>query len=92
MDSVGLMIYQTDGLLYFCRYDPLFSVFKNTTLISSIYNMADDNESGYDFKLVKESEINLECPICLMLVRQAMELPCSHLLCRVCTDKLRKFS
>ena len=41
--------------------------------------------SGFPFKMVNE-EKEYECPICLMIIRYATELNCSHLMCRECLD------
>ena len=39
---------------------------------------------GYDFEVAGESIPEHECPICLMLIRDTVELPCSHLMCKDC--------
>ena len=42
-------------------------------------------KGGYDFELAGDEEIKeLYCSICLMLMRDAVELGCGHSLCATC--------
>ena len=45
--------------------------------------------SGFAFKMVNE-EKEYECPICLVIIKNATELNCSHLMCRDCLDYYEK--
>ena len=45
--------------------------------------------SRFPFKMVNE-EKEYECPICLMIIRYATELDCSHLMCRECLEHYEK--
>ena len=54
--------------------------------------------AGYDFDVVGQDAPELKCPICLLLLRDVQELPCSHTVCTVClvkwenqTPRLAKF-
>ena len=42
--------------------------------------------AGFPFKLAGDEIKEYECPICLMLIRDATELPCHHLMCKDCLD------
>ena len=39
--------------------------------------------SGFPFELVNKVK-EYECPICLSLIKDATELPCTHLMCKAC--------
>ena len=39
--------------------------------------------SGFPFELVNKVK-EYECPICLSLIKDATELPCTHLMCEAC--------
>ena len=41
---------------------------------------------GYDVVLVNEEIKELSCSICLMLMRDPVELGCGHSLCSTCLD------
>lgn len=43
--------------------------------------------TGYDYELVDKLIKELECPICFLLMRDAVELPCGHSLCSECLDQ-----
>ena len=45
--------------------------------------------SGFPFKMVNE-EKEYECPICLMLIYDATELDCTHLMCNGCLEYYEK--
>lgn len=45
---------------------------------------------GYDFEVVDNSIKECECPICLLLIRDASTLPCTHTLCKTCLDEWNK--
>lgn len=42
---------------------------------------------GYDFVLVGNAIKEFECPICLFLIKEAVQLPCTHAFCSSCVDK-----
>ena len=45
---------------------------------------------GFPFEMVDDQQLlhkQFECPICLMIVREAIELPCHHLMCSSCLQK-----
>jgi len=46
--------------------------------------MAEKQPSGFQFELVGEMIKEWECPICLMIIKDVVELPCSHIYCEVC--------
>ena len=52
--------------------------------------MSDDE--GYDYEVVGEKFNDLFCTICLKLMRNAIQLPCGHGLCKTCLDGLQKSS
>ena len=39
---------------------------------------------GYEFEVVGEKIAEHECPICLMLMKDTVQLPCTHLMCKAC--------
>ena len=41
-------------------------------------------ESGYNFEVCGHKMPDLECSICLNLLKEAKELPCTHNTCAVC--------
>ena len=45
----------------------------------------DSIPSGFQFKMVTEFK-EYECPICLHLINEATELPCTHLMCKECLE------
>ena len=45
----------------------------------------DSVPSGFQFKTVIEFK-EYECPICLSLIENAIELPCTHLVCKACVE------
>ena len=45
----------------------------------------DSIPSGFQFKTVKLSK-EYECPICLSLIENAIELPCIDLVCKACVE------
>ena len=45
---------------------------------------------GFDFEVVGQYAKEFECPICLLLLRDAMDLNCSHTLCESCLEKWGK--
>ena len=45
----------------------------------------DSVPSGFQFKTIAEFK-EYECPICLMLIKNAIELPCTHLVCKACVE------
>ena len=45
--------------------------------------------SGFQFKTVMEFK-EYECPICLALIENAIELPCTHLVCKACAEFYEK--
>ena len=45
----------------------------------------DSIPSGFSFKMVNEVK-EYECPICLSLIENAIELPCTHLVCKACVE------
>ena len=42
---------------------------------------------GYDFEIAGDTIKEYECPICLLLIRDASMLPCTHTLCQTCLQK-----
>ena len=47
--------------------------------------MAEKQPSGFQFELAGGEMIKeWECPICLMIIKDVVELPCSHIYCSVC--------
>ena len=42
---------------------------------------------GYDFEVVGPFEKEYECPICMLLIRDTIELPCGHTMCKSCLEK-----
>ena len=45
--------------------------------------------SGFQFEMVNE-ENEYECPICLVIIKNATELDCTHLMCMECLDYYEK--
>ena len=41
---------------------------------------------GYPLKMTDEQQLqkDFQCPICLLIIRDATELPCNHLMCKSC--------
>ena len=44
-------------------------------------------EEGYNFEVCGYEFPDMKCPICLLLMRDAMEMPCSHNACRMCLQR-----
>ena len=44
-------------------------------------------EDGYNFELCGHKIPDLECPICMNLIKEARDLPCSHTTCAICLHK-----
>ena len=49
--------------------------------------MAYLDSGGYDFEIDGPLVKEYECPICLLLLRDCVELPCSHSLCKSCLQR-----
>jgi len=47
-------------------------------------------QSGFQFEIAGPGLKELECPICLGIVRNATELPCEHLMCKACLENYEK--
>ena len=47
-------------------------------------------DGGYSFELCGQDIPDITCPICLLIMCQAMELPCSHSACKKCLEKWEK--
>ena len=47
---------------------------------------------GYEVKLVEEIQEDLYCIVCMNLLRDAVQMQCGHVLCRVCLEKLKEHS
>ncbi|XP_057298853.1 TNF receptor-associated factor 3-like [Hydractinia symbiolongicarpus] len=47
---------------------------------------------GYEYEVVGEALQDLFCPICLNLLKNAMELECGHALCQTCLQNLEASS
>ncbi|XP_066920203.1 TNF receptor-associated factor 6-like [Clytia hemisphaerica] len=47
-------------------------------------------QSGFQFEIAGPGLKELECPICLGIVRNAIELPCEHLMCKACLEHYEK--
>ncbi|XP_062519936.1 TNF receptor-associated factor 6-like isoform X1 [Corticium candelabrum] len=45
---------------------------------------------GYEVEFVKPLKKDLECPICLLALREPLQTPCGHLMCKSCVDKITK--
>lgn len=41
---------------------------------------------GYDFEVIGDIGKDFECPICLLLIKEAVELPCAHVFCKLCLE------
>ena len=57
-------------------------------LAESAAGITQEETMGHDFQLEENVPGNIECAICLFILRDAMETPCSHVLCKLCVDKL----
>ena len=45
-------------------------------------------EEGYDYEVVSESFVDLNCVICLKLMRDAIQMECTHVMCNGYFEKL----
>ena len=45
---------------------------------------------GYDFVSVDELAKEYQCPICHLIIKDSIELPCSHALCETCIEAWSK--
>jgi len=45
---------------------------------------------GYAYEVVGEGAQNLKCPVCKHLIRDCVELPCTHTMCKKCVDFISK--
>ena len=50
----------------------------------------DSVPSGFPFETVGPERKEFECPICLCIIRNAIELPCEHLMCKECLEHYEK--
>ena len=47
---------------------------------------------GYEVELVEQLPNALYCIICMNLLKDAMQMQCGHVLCRVCLEKMQESS
>jgi TNF receptor-associated factor 6 len=45
-------------------------------------------EGGYDACFLESVDKDLECPVCLLALRDPMQTSCGHLMCKTCMDKI----
>jgi hypothetical protein len=62
--------------------------------LSGVYNaclgMAGKRTGGYEESFIGSVDKDLECPVCLLVMRQPLLTPCGHLLCTACADQLAR--
>ena len=51
---------------------------------------ADGASGGYEAEFVKSLEEDLECLVCFLALREPLQTPCGHLMCKSCVDKITK--
>ena len=43
-------------------------------------------KGGYNFEVIGEITFQMKCPLCLLLLCEATQMPCSHITCKVCLE------
>ena len=47
-----------------------------------------DEISGYTEEFVEPLHPRYECPICFLVLREPLQLPCGHRFCEICFSKI----
>lgn len=46
--------------------------------------------AGYTYEVIGENLKDLRCPVCKHLIKDCVELPCGHCMCKNCIEQLNE--